>query len=218
MMAMPKTAEPSVAPALAPKQTLPTPMKRLIAALMASLCLPSLAWAVPPKAPVQIEADQMLSSQKDNSVFFSGQVAAKQEDLTIHSDEMTVYYAVGPEKTAAKQPQAAKGQEAGGSVQSPLDGGSAQSPLAGGIDRLVAKGHVEITKEGWVATGDQAEYFSEERKVVLTGNTKVWQNNNLVTGETFIMYLDEGKTIVERNSSKKGERVKAFFYPEPEKR
>jgi len=183
-------------------------MKRLIAALMASLCLPSLAWAAPPKAPVQIEADQMLSSQKDNSVFFSGQVAAKQEDLTIHSDEMTVYYAVGTEKTAAKQPQAANGQEAVGSVQ---------SPLAGGIDRLVAKGHVEITKEGWVATGDQAEYFSEERKVVLTGNTKVWQNNNLVTGETFIMYLDEGKTIVERNNAKKGERVKAFFYPEAEK-
>ncbi len=179
-------------------------MKRFMAALTTSaLFFSSLAWAVPPKAPVQIEADQMLSSQKDNSVFFSGKVAAKQEDLTIHSDEMTVYYAVGSE--AAEQPKTGNSQA---SVQSPLDGG---------IDRLVAKGHVEITKEGWVATGDQAEYFSEERKVVITGNTKVWQNNNLVTGDTFIMYLDEGKTIVER-SSKKGERVKAFFYPDAEKR
>jgi len=160
---------------------------------------------------VQIEADQMLSSQKDNSVFFSGQVAAKQEDLTIHSDEMTVYYAAGPEKTAAKQPKTENSQTSAPPAQG-------ESPLDGGIDRLLAKGHVEITKEGWVATGDQAEYFSEERKVVLTGNTKVWQNNNLVTGETFIMYLDEGKTIVERNNSKKGERVKAFFYPEAEKR
>lgn len=71
---------------------------------------------------------------------------------------------------------------------------------------------MEITKQGWVATGNQAEYFSEERKVVLTGNTKVWQNNNLVTGDTFVMYLDEGKSIVEKGQ-KKGERVKAFFYP-----
>ena len=104
----------------------------------------------------------------------------------------------------------------GGSVQSLPDKGSVQSPLDGGIERLVAKGHVEITKEGWVATGNQAEYFSKERKVVLTGDTKVWQNNNLVTGDTFTMYLDEGKSIVERNS-KKGERVKAFFYPDAEK-
>ena len=176
---------------------------RVALTLVSIFILSPSARAEAPKTPVQIEADQMLSSQKDNSVFFSGKVEAKQEALTIHSDEMTVHYTVGTE--AGKQ---AKAEKNTGSVQSPLDGG---------IERLVAKGHVEITKEGWVATGNQAEYFSKERKVVLTGDTKVWQNNNLVTGDTFTMYLDEGKSIVERNS-KKGERVKAFFYPDAEKR
>lgn len=163
---------------------------------------PPAGWAEELKTPVQIEADQMQSSQKDNSVFFSGRVEAKQEGLTIHSDEMTVHYKAGTDP--GKQ---AKGEKSKNPDQSPLDGG---------IERLMANGHVEITKEGWVATGNQAEYFSKERKVVLTGDTKVWQNNNLVTGDTFIMYLDEGKSIVERNS-KKGERVKAFFYPDAEK-
>jgi lipopolysaccharide export system protein LptA len=190
-------------------------MKRFLAPLtlftLCTLSLTPLVWGETPKTPVQIEADQMLSSQKDNSVFFSGKVEAKQEGLTIHSDEMTVHYTAGsdPSKTVKGE----KSKE----VTPSSAGKGAESPLDGGIERLVAKGHVEITKEGWVATGDQAEYFSKERKVVLTGNTKVWQNNNLVTGDTFIMYLDEGKSIVERNS-KKGERVKAFFYPDTEKR
>ncbi|MDD5759332.1 MAG: LptA/OstA family protein [Desulfobulbaceae bacterium] len=181
-------------------------MKQLLATLtilsLSLFCPPT--WAETPKTPVQIEADQMLSSQKDNTVFFSGKVEAKQEGLTIHSDEMMVHYSSNSAPT--KQPP--KDQKKDGTAQSPLDGG---------IERLVAKGHVEITKEGWVATGNQAEYFSKERKVVLTGNTKVWQNNNLVTGDTFTIYLDEGKSIVERNT-KKGERVKAFFYPDSEKR
>ena len=164
-----------------------------VALIMSILALSPLAWGVPPKTPVQIEADQMQSSQKDNSVLFTGQVEAKQEELTIHSDEMTVYYT----DTTKAPPKKKDGNQAENSKD---------------IDRLVAKGHVEITKQGWVATGNQAEYFSEERKVVLTGNTKVWQNNNLVTGDTFVMYLDEGKSIVEKGQ-KKGERVKAFFYP-----
>jgi lipopolysaccharide export system protein LptA len=209
-------------------------MKRFLAAFtLLPLCLLTpAAWGEAPKTPVQIEADQMLSSQKDNSVFFSGKVEARQEGLTIHSDEMTVHYKAGADKAkptkdekngGSVQSPPGDGDSAqsplgnGGSVQSPLDGGSVQSPLDGGIERLVAKGHVEITKEGWVATGNQAEYFSKERKVVLTGDTKVWQNNNLITGDTFTIYLDEGKSMVERNS-KKGDRVKAFFYPDSAKR
>lgn len=157
------------------------------------LVLSSWSWssATPPKTPVQIEADQMISSQSDSSVFFSGKVEAKQEDLTIHADEMTVYYSAGQASSSAK-------------------GGGSRD-----IKRLLAKGHVEITKQDWVGTGDQAEYFAEERKVVLNGNTKVWQNNNVVTGDTFVIYLDAGKSIVEKGQ-KKGERVKAFFYPEAE--
>jgi len=181
---------------------------------------PLAVWGEELKTPVQIEADHMQSSQKDNSVFFSGRVEAKQEGLTIHSDEMTVHYKAGADPGKQVKGEKRKGSVQSlpdkGSVQSAPSNGEAQSPLEGGIERLVANGHVEITKEGWVATGNQAEYFSKERKVVLTGDTKVWQNNNLVTGDTFIMYLDEGKSMVERNS-KKGERVKAFFYPDAEK-
>jgi len=138
--------------------------------------------------PIRIEADHMESDKAHNLVLFSGKVAAKQGEVLIHADEMTVYY------LSAKAP---KGEERR-------------------IDRLLAAGHVEITKGEWVAKGDKAEYTEAERKVVLTGNTKVWQNNSMVTGEKFIMYLDEGKSIVESGKHKQ-ERVKAFFYPDSDK-
>jgi lipopolysaccharide export system protein LptA len=142
--------------------------------------------------PIQIEADHMLSMQRDNTVFFSGKVEAKQEELVIHSDEMTVYYNETPT-----------------SETTPKDGAMHSKD----VDRIFAKGNVEITQLEWVATGETAEYFADERKVILTGTAKVWQDNNLVTGNKVVMYLDEGKSVVERSTGK-GERVKAFFYPE----
>lgn len=137
--------------------------------------------------PIHIEADRMESVQKENAVLFTGKVEAKQGELVINSDKMTVYYLNSEEK---KKP-------------------GAQSQK---IKKLFATGNVEIQNEGWVATGNNIEFFEKERKALLTGNAKVWQDNNMVTGERVWLYLDEGKSIVER-STKKGERVKAFFYP-----
>lgn len=145
------------------------------------------------REPVHIEADRMESDQKTESVLFVGNVEAHQADLSIKADRMTVFY----QRAAAAASAANKAQEA-----------------TRAIDRLTANGSVEIVKQQWTAVGDQLEYFSRDRKIILTGNTKVWQDNNLVTGDRIVLYLDEGKSVVERKSSGEGERVKAFFYPE----
>lgn len=155
-----------------------------------------LALAAESQKPIQIESDHMLSMQKENTVFFSGKVEAKQEDLVIHSDEMTVYYNEKNPETDTQKLGGTKSKD---------------------VERIFAEGNVEITQLEWVATGDAAEYFSNERKVILTGKAKVWQDNNLVTGNKVVMYLDEGKSVVER-STDKGERVKAFFYPDSDKK
>ncbi len=138
--------------------------------------------------PIQVEADRMESFQQENAVLFSGNVEARQGGLTIHADKMTVYYFSNEE--IAKQPP-----------------GETQK-----IKKLFASGNVEIQNEGWVATGDNVEFFQNERKARLTGNTKVLQGNNMVTGDSLLLYLDEGKSIVEK-SKKKGERVIAIIGP-----
>lgn len=166
-------------------------------ALLSPLLAASLGLAAPPaatpasgnKPPIHIEADRMVSLKNDNAVLFTGNVDAKQGQMTIRSAEMTVYYLSSEEK--AKMPQSSEERT---------------------LKKLFASGNVEIQNEGMTGTGDKMEYYEAERKMILIGNSKVWQDNNLVTGHTVVVYLDQGKSIVERGE-KKGERVKAFFYP-----
>jgi lipopolysaccharide export system protein LptA len=140
------------------------------------------------KPPIHIEADRMVSLKDDNAVLFSGNVDAKQGQLVIRAAEMTVYYLSSEEK--ASRPQSEERS----------------------LKKLFASGNVEIQNEGMTGTGDKMEYYEAERKMILIGNSKVWQDNNLVTGHTVVVFLDQGKSIAERGE-KKGERVKAFFYP-----
>jgi lipopolysaccharide export system protein LptA len=140
------------------------------------------------KTPIHIEADKMTSLEKKRAVVFSGHVKAKQGELLINSDELTVYHA--EQKTPT--PNAAQGQ--------------AQ------IQKMYAKGHVEIVQNDFVATGDEAEYFSGTGKVIITGNAKIIQNNNMVTGHSVEMDLNKGSTVIIPDQKKKG-RVVGYFYP-----
>lgn len=128
----------------------------------------------------------MESSQEENVVNFSGNVEARQNDLTILADRMTVHYAAGAPANAA-------GIRA--------------------VQSIKAEGNVRMKRKDWAASSDQMEYDEKDHKVVLLGHSKVWQNNNMVTGDKVEVFLDEGKSVVERGK-KKSERVKAFFYPQ----
>lgn len=158
--------------------------------LTAGLCLaaPASPAAGGKKPPIHIEADRMVSLKNDNAVLFTGKVDARQGQMVIRAAEMTVYYLSNEEKV--KLPQSEERS----------------------LKKLLATGNVEIQNDGMTGTGDKMEYYEAERKMILIGNSKVWQDNNLVTGHTVVVFLDQGKSVVERGE-KKGERVKAFFYP-----
>ena len=147
----------------------------------------------PSSSPIQIEADRMESVMEQNIVRFSGHVEAKQDDLIIHADQMTVDYVEQPAE----------------------DGGATSESSQQRINKIIAEGNVKIVQEDWVAVGNSMDYMANDRKVILTGNAKAWQGKNMVAGDTIILFLDEGKSIVER-SNKEGERVKALIYPESE--
>lgn len=147
--------------------------------------------AAPPaenSQPIHIEADRMVSLKKENAVIFTGSVDAKQGGLLIRSDKMTVYYLSTEDKKKLPKGDTRK------------------------LKKLYAEGNVEIQNDGWLATGNNMEYFEIERKVHLTGDAKAWQDNNLVTGQSIFLFLETGKTIVEKGEEKGG-RVKATFTP-----
>jgi lipopolysaccharide export system protein LptA len=76
--------------------------------------------------------------------------------------------------------------------------------------RTVSTGSVRIiTKDCRTGTAQRAEYFDLDQRVVLIGNARVWQDDNVVSGDTITIYVAEDRTIVEGG---KQERVKGVFY------
>ena len=144
------------------------------------------------EAPIQIEADRMETFQEKNRVLFSGNVQANQGGLTIGADEMTVEY--------------------NKALPLPHESADASGGLPRKIEKILAKGNVKIVQGDWVAAGDTMDFNAAARIVILAGNAKAWQDQNMVSGEKILLYLDEGKSVVESSSSV-GDRVKAFIYP-----
>ena len=78
------------------------------------------------------------------------------------------------------------------------------------ILRTVSTGSVRIvTRDCKTGTAKRAEYFELEQRMVLIGNARVWQEDNLVSGDTITIYLSQDRNVV---LGGKQERVKAVFY------
>ena len=154
--------------------------------LVTLLLLITPAWAEQP-LPIQIESDRMESGEGDNTIIFTGEVVARQGELVVHADRMTIIYLGDEEKARLASDSAPR------------------------LKKLTATGNVKLETAAWIGTGARMDYFEVERKVYLSGEAKVWRGNNLVTGEAVTIHLDEGRSIVE-GSEQPGERVRAFFY------
>jgi len=78
------------------------------------------------------------------------------------------------------------------------------------VMRTVSTGSVRIiTKDCRTGTAQRAEYYDLDQRVVLMGNARVWQDDNVVTGDTITIWVAQDRTIVEGG---KQERVKGVFY------
>ncbi len=84
------------------------------------------------------------------------------------------------------------------------------------ILRAVSTGSVRIiTNDCRTGTGRRAEYYDLEQRVVLLGNARVWQDDNVVSGESITIFLSQDRSVVQGGRQ---ERVKAVFYPRDGKR
>jgi lipopolysaccharide export system protein LptA len=132
--------------------------------ILTSLIVLGTSFAFAEDPPIHVEADKMTSTEKNNSVVFTGEVDAKQGDIRIRSDVMTVYYT--PKEKNSKKAKKKKGEK----------------KATQQVEKLVCTGNVEITRAEWLGTSKKMVYLSRERQVILTGNAKAWTGKNLVSG------------------------------------
>ena len=82
--------------------------------------------------------------------------------------------------------------------------------------RMVSTGNVRIiTRDCRTGTARRAEYYDLDQRVVLKGNARMWQEENVVTGETITIFISQDRMIVEGG---KQERTKGIFYSRDDKK
>jgi lipopolysaccharide export system protein LptA len=82
--------------------------------------------------------------------------------------------------------------------------------------RTISTGTVKIvTNDCRTGTARRAEYHDLEQRVVLSGNARVWQDENVVSGDTITIFLAQDRCVVQGGTQ---ERVKAVFHPRDEKK
>ncbi len=74
---------------------------------------------------------------------------------------------------------------------------------------ITARGNVQINypSRQIQATSAQAQYFSRERRIVLSGNVYVLQQGNSLRGETVTYLIDEGKFVALPDAPKQVESI-----------
>ena len=82
------------------------------------------------------------------------------------------------------------------------------------IVRTVSTGAVRIiTRDCRTGTARRAEYHDLDQRVVLLGDARVWQADNVVSGETITIFLSQDRSVVQGGRQ---DRVKAVFFPKEE--
>ena len=129
--------------------------------------------------PISVKADELKADNKGKVAIFTGRVVSRQDDLTIYSDKLIIYY--GEKKDAKDQ--------------------------ADQVDKIEAVGNVRIIQTNRIGTGGHALYESKEGKVTLSINPKVTQDKDSVTGKVIVYYLDEDRSLVTGDAGTRVEAV-----------
>ncbi len=142
------------------------------------------------KEPVHITSDTLEAFNDERLIVFSGNAVAVQGDKVIRSDKLLVYY----------KKSADEGKESA----------TASVGQGGDLDRIEAKGPVRITQLKKIVTGDEAVYYQDDQKIVVSGNAVMREGPNIVKGDRITVLLNENRGIVDSPEKK---RVTATIYP-----
>ena len=148
--------------------------------------------------PIEITADSLEVLQGQNKAIFSGTVQARQGDLDIRSEKMTVFYKPGDKKSDKTDDKK-------------TDGASKISKVE--IDKNV---FISTPKE--TAKGNKGVYDVDAGLVTLEGDVTLTSMKNIVKGQKLVYNLKTGQSKIISGGEGKGsggkkERVRGVFVP-----
>ena len=126
--------------------------------------------------PITIKSNELAADNKGKTAIFTGKVVAKQGDVTIYADHLTINY--GDKKND--------------------------------VEKIEADGNVRIVQENRIGTASHAVYESKQGRITLTGNPKITQGADTITGNIITYFIDDDRSEV---SSGAGRPVEVLIHP-----
>lgn len=117
--------------------------------------------------PITIKSSEMTADNKGKTAVFTGNVVAKQGDVTMFADKVIINY--GDHK--------------------------------GEVEKIEADGNVRIIQDNSLGTASHAVYESRAGRMTLTGNPRVMQGKDTISGEIITYYVDEDRSVVTGGAS-----------------
>lgn len=138
-----------------------------------------------PDEPISVTANHFMSDSQSRFAEFKGDVKAVQGETEITCDELRVYY---------------------------RDAGSQEKDTqTDSLEKITAKGHVNIKFDNYIAETEEAIYITQEKILILNGaGSKIKSGKDFIVGSKIIIDRNNGSIKVEGSSQKP---VEAIFHP-----
>ena len=146
-----------------------------------------------PALGTTVISQKMTFKNQESQAVFDGAVVLTRGTLVVYSDRMVVSFRSQEAGIDSKKPA-----EAGKSPAMPAKGPETVSNRA--VTQIEATGRVKIERDAGNATCQKAVYYSDEDKIVLTGDPVAWDKGTRVSGKRITMFLSEDRTVVEGGS------------------
>lgn len=82
----------------------------------------------------------------------------------------------------------------------------------GDVEKIEASGNVRIVQQNKIGTAEQAVYDSRDGSITMTGNPKVMQGADSISGNAITYYVDDDRSVVSSGDDPKS-RVEAVINP-----
>lgn len=145
------------------------------------------------KKPIEITSDALEILQLENKAIFSGDVQAKQGDVNIRSEKMTVFYKKSDPKKGQKESK---------------------------ISKVEIDNNVFISTPKETAKGSRGVYEVDSGVITLDGDVSLSSGKNIVKGRKLIYNMKTGQSnivgdnLVKSSGAEKKERVRGVFVPD----
>ncbi len=142
------------------------------------------------RQPIEIEAQALEVLQQEKKAIFSGQVRAKQGNVNLKADKMTVFYSDKTEKSAGAN---------------------------NAITKIEVAGNVLLSTPQESASGSYGVYDTVRNLIVLEGNVVLTKDRNILKGNRLDFDIDKGHSKLDGGVSATGQsggRVRGLFVPE----